>query len=88
MKYIPFLLIALFLSACQSSSDNAGSAIVSQPVVKAPVAMEQNKVYTLRKGDKLLKTTDDAVVKITKKAQVDETEVILLEGEAKIIFAS
>ena len=81
MKYILSLLSILIFSSCGNSSHQDSS--IND---KKTVAMESGKVYSVKKGDKLIKTTDDAVVKITKKTQEDMTEVILVSGEAKIIY--
>ncbi len=80
MKYILSLLTILALASCGSSTPNEATADTGS------VNMESGKVYSVKKGDKLIKTTDDAVVQITKKTQEDATEVVLVSGEAKIIF--
>lgn len=91
MKYILSLLTILALASCGSSSNSENSSELSSdatqnPVTERTVDMETGKVYNVKKGDKLIKTTDDAVVRITKKAQEDATEVLLVSGEAKIIY--
>ena len=80
MKYILSLLTILALASCGSSQQNETT------LNEGTVNMESGKVYTVKKGDKLIKTTDDTVVKITKKTQEEATEVVLVSGEAKIIF--
>ena len=81
MKYILSLLSILIFVACGNSSSQETSL-----KEKRTVSMEAGKVYNVKKGDKLIKTTDDAIVKITKKTQEETTEVVLLSGEAKIIY--
>ena len=80
MKYILSLLTILALASCGSSTQSQSTPN------NGTVSMESGKIYTVKKGDKLIKTTDDAVVQITKKTQEDATEVVLVSGEAKIIF--
>jgi len=80
MKYILSLLTILAFTSCGSSTES--EATLSEVTVN----MESGKVYSVKKGDKLIKTTDDAVVKITKKTQEEATEVVLVSGEAKIIY--
>ncbi len=80
MKYILSLLTVLLFASCGNNSQDESRA------TESTVNMETGKVYSVKKGDKLIKTTDDAVVRITKKAQDDATEVVLISGEAKIIY--
>ena len=80
MKYILSLLTILLFASCGNNTQEESGA------TESTVNMETGKVYSVKKGDKLIKTTDDAVVRITKKAQDDATEVVLISGEAKIIY--
>ena len=86
MKYIMMIVTALMFSACGSDSQTTETTPNVQEPTSSTVFMQTGKVYTVKKGDKLIKTTDEAVVNITKKTQEDTTEVVLVEGEAKIIF--
>jgi len=81
MKYIFSLLSILVFTACGNSSNKDASLQAKKMLV-----MEPGKAYSVTKGDKLVKTTDDAVVKITQKTQENMTEVVLISGEAKIIY--
>ena len=81
MKYILVVAIAFFISACGSSENentNTAQTLTS-------INMLVNKTYSVSKGDKLNKITDDTIVEITKTEDV--TEVVLLQGEAVIILA-
>ena len=44
------------------------------------------KSYTVHKGDRLNKTSDDAVVTITQKTQEESKEVVLVSGSAEIVY--
>jgi len=82
MKYIMILVVALIFSACGNDSESKEKISTQKTIVD----MEYGKIYNVKKGDKLVKTTENTVVKITKKVQEDTTEVVLVEGEAQIIF--
>ena len=86
MKYIMMIVAALIFSACGSDSQTTETTSNVEEPITTTVYMQTGKVYTVKKGDKLIKTTDEAVVNIRKKTQEDTTEVVLVEGEAKIIF--
>jgi len=99
MKSIIILASTLFLIGC-GSSDSASQvaplgttnsdAVASSPTETTKsneVEMAYETTYSLKKGDKIVKTTDDAVVKITRKTQSDSSDVVLLQGSAKIISA-
>ena len=48
--------------------------------------MQIGKSYTVHKGDKLNKTSDDAVVTITQKTQEESKEVVLGSGSVEILY--
>ena len=81
MKKTILLASALLFMGCGSSDssiEGSESKIVN---------MEYNKIYSVKKGDKIVKTTDDAIVKITKQTESETSDVELLEGKAQIISA-
>jgi len=86
MKYIMMIVTALIFSACGSDVQTDTKTVGAEETFNSSVSMQIGKVYTVKKGDKLVKVTDEAIVNITKKTQEDTTEVVLVEGEAKIIF--
>ena len=81
MKYLIILVTAVVFSACGGGDSSTSEMTLEKSITE----MEYGKVYTVNKGDKLVKTTPDTVVKITQKTQGDTTEVVLLEGNAQII---
>ncbi len=83
MKYILMMITALFLSACQGSSQEATQTAGNKSNI---VSMQIGKSYTVHKGDKLNKTSDDAVVTITQKTQEESKEVVLVSGSAEIVY--
>lgn len=90
MKYIMMITVALFLSACQGSSEeekvNVSEATVVTAVKSNIVTMEIGKSYTVNKGDKLNKTSEPTVVSITQKTQDESKEVVLVSGSAEILY--
>ena len=86
MKNIVILASTLFLIGC-GSSDSASQVAPLGTTNSNEVEMAYETTYSLKKGDKIVKTTDDAVVKITRKTQSDSSDVVLLQGSAKIISA-
>ena len=83
MKYIMMIAVALFLSACQGSSEEATQTQVAAPKT---LTMQIGKKYTVHKGDKLKKTSDGTVVSITQKTQEESKEVVLNSGSAEIVY--
>jgi len=83
MKYIMMIIASFFLSACQSSSEQATQTVLHTP---SKVSMQIGKSYTVNKNDMLNKTSDDAVVKITQKTQEKSKEVVLVSGSAEIVY--
>ena len=80
MNYLYTLLLALIITGCEYSNGEIAVDIL-------PIDMEYNKTYTLHKGDKLIKNSDDTIIKITQKTQEDTSDVILIQGNAQIIIA-
>jgi len=73
MKYkmmILATLTALGLTACQSSTEAD-----TQTPNSGTVIMQNGTTYTVKKGDKLIKTTDDAVVKSQKKQSLRQVKL-------------
>ncbi len=77
------ITVVFFLSACQSSSEQATQTVVNKP---SKVSMQIGKSYIVNKNDKLIKTSDDAVVRITQKTQEKSKEVVLVSGSAEIVY--
>ena len=82
MKYIYTALLLLLIQGCGDADKS--STIVKQDA--AVVIVMQNAIsYTVYKGDKIVKTSDDAQVSILKNTQDDTSAVSLLQGSANII---
>ena len=91
MRYM-FMIIAIFLlTGCSESSSEAFSAAATQAssssTQNARVDMELNKRYEVQEGDKLIKDSDDAQVKISKNSKSDVSYVTLISGKAHIIYS-
>jgi len=82
MKSIILSIALLFFVGC--SSDNAEESTQGSNIIE----MQQEQSYTVARGDRLEKTSDDAEVAITTNIQDNTTEVILLSGTAQIIRAN
>ena len=87
MKYIIMLVMGLFFIGCGSSD-----VVVEEPLITPLqtegsniINMEPDTLYTVKRGDKIVKTTENAVVKIRRETESDSSEVTLLQGEAQII---
>ena len=50
------------------------------------IVMKPNKQYTIRHGDKIVKNSDKAVVKIIHTLGSTDTTVMLIDGNASIIY--
>ena len=81
MKYIYTTLLLLVLQGCGGWDETTTQ--IEQAVVI--VEMIPGKSYTVYKGDKLVKTSDDAQVSILKNTQDDTSSVTLTQGSANII---
>ena len=82
MKSIILSIALLFFVGC--SSDSAEESTEGSNIIE----MQQDQSYTVARGDRLEKTSDDAEVAITTNIQDNTTEVILLSGTAQIIRAN
>jgi len=81
MKYIYATLILILLAGCGNTSDTSVPLTQESSTLKMIIGQE----YSVKKGDKLVKTSTDAKVSIVKNIQDDSSTVILLEGSANII---
>ena len=72
-------MLSLLLSGCSSSeqNDSAKSEAKNESTV-----MEVDYEYTLNRGDRVDKTSDDALLRIVKNSQFETSRVTLLRGEA------
>ncbi len=72
-------LLSLFLSGCNTNeSDNS----VKTEVKSKSTDMIIDYEYTLNRGDRVDKTSDDALLRIVKNSQLETSRVTLLRGEA------
>ncbi len=82
MKYILTLLTLVLFLGCGDTAEETGS--VSKAVTVIEMVPDRN--YTVYKGDRLEKTSDNTQISISKAAQDDSTTVVLLQGSAQIIL--
>jgi uncharacterized lipoprotein YehR (DUF1307 family) len=85
MKKLFFILPLLFLYGCGGGS-SSGESSSEESSLRAPseVEMETGTAYTLYKGDQILKTSDQASVRITHIDGSTRSTATLLEGSAMI----
>ena len=79
MKKIIVLLMFFMLSACGSSSDDSDS-----DAKKEIVQMEQGKLYSIKSGWKLNKTSANTRIRMTEEIARDGVFIELLSGSAEI----
>jgi len=82
MKSIILSIALLLFVGC--SSDSTEESTQGSNIVE----MQEDQSYTVARGDRLEKTSDDAEVAITTNIQDNTTEVVLLSGTAQIIRAN
>ena len=85
MKYIFTLLTLLLFLGC---SDTANETQQQEAVTTNVIEMEQDRSYTVNKGDRLDRTSEPTEISIDRNIQDDTTTVILLSGSAQIIRAN
>jgi uncharacterized lipoprotein YehR (DUF1307 family) len=90
MKHILIVSISLLilLNGCGggSASDGESSGYTPRPTTNpTEIEMRTNKTYTVYPGDKVVKTSDDAEVRITHIDGQTTSTITLVAGDAKII---
>ena len=85
MKTIILSIALLLFVGCSSDSAEESTQVQQTSNI---IEMQQDQRYTVARGDRLEKTSDDAEVSITTNIQDNTTEVILLSGTAQIIRAN
>lgn len=91
-KILFFTLVTLLLAGCGGSNNTKSSQALPnlQNIVPAQgngqTEMVPSHAYTVLHGDKLIKKSDDAIVKITHIDQKIESYIELIQGNAIIIY--
>jgi uncharacterized lipoprotein YehR (DUF1307 family) len=84
MKIIFFCIsITLFLTGC--GSGGGADYNLTNSTSSNEVNMVNSKIYTVYQGDKVVKKTDYALIKITHANKHNESHIELIEGNATII---
>lgn len=92
MKELLFFSLMLIITGCDVGSSSSASVPTATPAAPAEPEMppghekmEAGKVYVVNHGDYLVKTTDDAQVKVVHKGGETVSTIELVLGEANII---
>jgi len=91
-KILFFALITLSLVGCgggnssKSSPNTPDLPNIIPAQTNGETEMAPSRAYTVLHGDKLIKTSDDAIVKITHIDQKIESYIELIQGNAIIIY--
>jgi len=80
-----FITTALFLTGCGSNGSISHSSGDATPPTSPDVDMVISQPYTVYPGDKVIKGSDTASLKISHTDFHDESTVVLIEGNATII---
>jgi len=78
-------IVILALSALLFLGCNSKDSTTEKAVIDNSIELEINKVAVLNSGDLLIPTSEDARVELIKIVQNNTSEVILLQGSAKIV---
>ena len=86
IQIFTYTALSIFLIGCGggSSSGGGGEAPTSEDKDKDAVMVALER-YTVYPGNKVIKSTDNAVLKVTHFSGTDTSTVVLLEGNATII---
>jgi len=83
-KYILIISISIFLIGCGGSHTTIIEDDNSSDIYE--IAMELYKPYIVTTGDKVIKKSDDAQIKITHIENDINSTVELIDGEADLIY--
>jgi len=92
MKIVLFLISVFMIAGCDIGSGSSTAS--STPAATEPAEpemppgiekMEMGKVYVVAHGDYLVKTTDDAQIKVVHKGGETVSTIELVLGEANIV---
>jgi len=79
------LILASFLMVACGGSGSTDENNATNNDSSEDVNMTQGERYTVSKGNKLIKTSDNAIVRILHHDKAKTSTVILLEGDATIL---
>jgi len=87
MKNLFIIFISIFLIGCGGGSNSTTVIEDNSSIVNVyEISMELYKPYIITTGDKIIKKTEDAQIKITHIENDINSTVELIDGEANLIY--
>ncbi len=84
-KIINMTIITLIMLAFSGCNGGADSSAASSASKSASEFMQKNKIYEVKRGDKIVKISQNPQLKIYSNLDTGKTEVELISGEAEIV---